>query len=138
MLSKLYRKFVKGRTFGYWLALAVAVTMLVADFVFLATDKGDRTFSFVTFLFVLAGVAVELVYVVLDFNVLDFLPAVSCICYGVALGQHWKLGLATLSDIWNGVTFVGGNYKAVLIFGILFIVCTFLSLVSCFMKQKKN
>lgn len=138
MLSKLYAKFVKGRTIGYWLALGVAVVMLVADIVFLATDKGDRTFSFVTFLFILAGVAVEIVYVVADIRALDFLPAVSCICYGVALGQHWNLGLATLSDLWNGVTFVGGNYKAVLVFGIIFIIGTLISLVTCFMKQKKN
>lgn len=138
MLSKLYEKFVKDRTVGYWLALGAAIALLITDIIFIATDFGDRTFSLVTFLLILAGVAIEIVYVVLDMKVLDFLPVLSCVCYGVALGQHWNLGLATLSDVWNGVVFVGGNSTAALAFGIVFAVCTVAAIVSCFLKQKKE
>ena len=137
-MSKLYDRFVKGRTVGYWLALAAAVVFLVADIIFIATDSKDRTFSLLTFLFILVGVVLEIAYVVLDKRFLDFLPILSCACYGVALGKHWFLGLETLSDVWNGVVFVGGNAKAALIFGIIFAVCTLVAIVSCFMKQKKN
>lgn len=137
MMLKLYERFVKDRTVGYWLALAASVIMLVADIIFIATDLGDRTFSYITFVFVLLGVAIEVVYVAFDKKYLDFLPIISCVCYGVAVGQHWKLGLATLSDLWNGVNFVGGNYNAAIAFGVIFVVCTVAAIVSCFMKQKK-
>ena len=118
MKTKLYEKFVKDRTVAYWLALAAAAVMLITDIIFIATDLGDRTFSLVTFFLVLLGVIIEVVYAVLDISFLDFLP--------------------TLSDVWNGVIFVGGNPQAALAFGIIFLIGTITALVSCFMKQKKN
>ncbi len=136
-MNKLFEKFVKDRTVGYWLALGTALAFLIADIIFIATDFGDVTFSLVTFLFILGGVVIEVVYVVLDMKILDFLPVVSCACYGVAIGQHWKLGLESLSDLWNGVNFIGGNYYIALAFGIVFTVFTIAAIVSCFMKQKK-
>lgn len=138
MLNKLYETFVKDRTVGYWLAVASAAAFLIADVAFIATDMGDRTFSLVTFFFILGGVAVEFAYAALGKKGPDFLPVVSCALYGVALGMHWNLGLATLSDVWNGVKFVGGNATAALAFGIVFAVCTAAATVSCFMDQKKN
>lgn len=138
MKTKLYEKFVKDKTVAYWLALAAAAVMLITDIIFIATDLGDRTFSLVTFFLVLLGVIIEVVYAVFDISFLDFLPILSCACYGVAVGNHWNLGLATLSDVWNGVIFVGGNPQAALAFGIIFLIGTIAALVSCFMKQKKN
>lgn len=138
MLNKLYTKFVKDRTVGYWLAVAAAAVLFIADIIFIATDVGDRTFSVVTFVFVLLGVASEIVYIVLDKKILDFLPVLSCAFYGVSVGMHWNLGLGTLSDVWNGVTFVGGDPTAALSFGIIFTICTVAAVISCFMKQKKE
>ncbi len=136
-MNKLYEKFVKDRTVGYWLAMGAALAFLIADIIFIAIDFGDVTFSLVTFLFILLGIIVEVAYVVLDRKILDFLPVVSCACYGVAIGKHWKLGLESLSDLWNGVHFIGGNYYVALGFGIVFTLATAAAIASCFMKQKK-
>lgn len=138
MKTKLYEKFVKDRTVAYWLALAAAAVMLLTDIIFIATDIGDRTFSLLTFFLVLLGVIIEVVYVALDIKLLDFLPILSCACYGIAVGNHWNLGLATLSDVWNGVVFVGGNPKAAIAFGVIFFVGMVATVVSCFMNYKKN
>lgn len=131
-------KFFKQKTFGFWLAFVAAAVFLISDIIFLATDIGDRTFSFVTFIFILLGIAAQIAYAFIDHKLADPLPLLSCVFYGVAIGQHWKLGLGTLSDVWNGVVFVGGNAVAALTFGIIFTVCTVAAVAACFMKQKKN
>lgn len=131
-------KFVKNKTVGFWLGLGASLALLITDIIFVAVDVKDRTFSFVTFALILVGAAVETAYFFFDFKFLDFMPLVSCLCFGVAVGMHWNLGLATLSDVWNGVNFVGGDPKAALGFGIVFAICTIAMIVSCFMKQRKQ
>lgn len=106
--------------------------------IFFATDMVDRTFSFVTFAFVLSGAVIEIVYFFLRIKPLDFIPAISCVLYGVALGQHLKLGLETLSDVWNGVNFIGGNPYMAVSFAAIFGVGIIATAVSCFMPQNKK
>lgn len=137
-MSNFADKFVKNKTVGFWLGFGAALALLLTDIIFIAVDVKDRTFSAVTFALILVGAAVEIAYFFLDFKYLDFMPLVSCVCFGVALGAHWNLGLETLSDVWNGVNFVGGNAQAALGFGIVFVIGTVVAIVSCFMKQRKE
>ena len=109
--------------------------MLAADIVFIIFDYGDRTFSFVTFGLIIAGFAAELLVLIKNYY---FAPLLSSICFGVALSMHLYLGFPTLSDVVNGVNFIGGNPQAVIIFGIAFLIGTVASLVSCFMNQSKS
>ena len=108
-----------------------------AIIIFVAVDAGDRTFSYVTFALILVGAAIEIVSVFFDYKFLDFLPVVSCACYGVAFGMHLYLGLSTLSDRWNGVNFVGGNGDAVITFAILFGIGLVAALAAGFMKRRR-
>lgn len=133
----LKERFVSGRTIGFYLALGAAVLFLISDIIFVAVDAGDRTFSYVTFALILVGAAIEIVSVFFDYKFLDFLPVVSCACYGIAFGMHLYLGLPTLSDRWNGVNFVGGNGDAVITFAILFGIGLVAALVACFMKRRR-
>lgn len=134
----LKERFVSGRTIGFYLALGAAVLFLISDIIFVAVDAGDRTFSYVTFALILVGAAIEIVSVFFDYKFLDFLPVVSCACYGVAFGMHLYLGLPTLSDRWNGVNFVGGNGDAVITFAILFGIGLVAALAACFMKRRRS
>lgn len=125
----------KDRTSGFWIGFMAACLMLAADIVFIIFDYRDRTFSFVTFGLIIAGFAAELLVLIKNYY---FAPLLSSICFGVALSMHLYLGFPTLSDVVNGVNFIGGNPQAVIIFGIAFAIGTVASLISCFMNQSKS
>ncbi|MEK3669825.1 MULTISPECIES: hypothetical protein [unclassified Paenibacillus] len=125
----------KDRTSGFWIGFLAACLMLAANIAFIIFDYGDRTFSFVTFGLIIAGVLGELLVLVKTYS---FAPLLPSICFGVALSMHLYLGFPTLSDVINGVNFIGGNPQAVIIFGIAFAIGTVASLVSCFMKQSRS
>ena len=65
-------------------------------------------------------------------------PLLSAVCFGCALSWHLYIGLPTLSDIWNGVNFIGGNAQAVITFGVFFAVAAVFGVASCFMNQRKH
>ncbi|MCX4313585.1 MAG: hypothetical protein OSJ83_06995 [Clostridia bacterium] len=136
-MNKFIEKYVKNKTVGFWLGFGASLALLITDIIFIAVDFSDRTFSAVTFALILVGAAAEIAYFFLDFGFLDFIPLVACLCFGVALGMHLNLGLATLSDVWNGVNFIGGDPKAAIGFGIVFILGTIVTAISCFMRQRK-
>ncbi|MCM3172002.1 MULTISPECIES: hypothetical protein [Paenibacillus] len=125
----------KDRTLGFWIGFMAASLMLVANIVFLIVNHGDRTFSFITFGLIIAGVLGELLVLLKNYFFAPILPAIA---FGVALSMHFYLGFPTLSDVVNGVNFIGGNPQAVLVFGITFTIGTIAALISCFMKQSKS
>lgn len=124
----------RDRTLGFWFGLVAAVLMLVGDVAFLLTDRADRTFSFLTFGLILLGVVWEVLILFVDWRIL---PLGCAVCYGAALSYHLFVGLPTLSDVVNGVNFIGGNPMAVVVFGAVFAVGTILALCACFMEQRK-
>ena len=75
-------KVFSNRTIGFWIGFAASVLMLAGDAAFIATDRADRTFSFLTFGLILAGVACQALVVVFDWKVMPLLCAV---CFGSAL-----------------------------------------------------
>ncbi|NOU82725.1 hypothetical protein GC101_28075 [Paenibacillus sp. LMG 31459] len=125
----------KDRTLGFWIGFLASCLMLAANIAFIIFDYGDRTFSFITFGLILAGVAGELLVWIKSYYIAPLLPAV---CYGVALSWHLYLGFPTLSDVVNGVNFIGGNPQAVIIFGIAFALGTAGAMISSFMKQSRS
>lgn len=131
----MFADILKNRTIWFWLASGAAVAALVSDIVFIALASGDESFSVITFVFVLLAALVQIAFAVLRRPA--FLPAISAACYAVGLGMHLYKGLPVLSDIVNQVTFVGGNAAYAVAFGVIFIVCTVLSCVTCFTEQNK-
>lgn len=132
------KEFLKNRSVGFFIGLAAAILMIFGDILFIALDMSDRTFSFVTFAFVLLGAVAEIASVFLPKKVSSAMPIVVCACYGVALGQHLILALETFSDIWNEVTFVGGNAVVTSVFLAVFAVGTIASIISAFLKGTEN
>lgn len=125
----------KGKTVGFWVGVIATAMMLIADIAFIIVNRGDKTFSWVTAGLILAGVLGEVL--VVGKNPV-FAPLIPAICYGVALSMHLYLGLPTLSDIVNGVNFVGGNSTAVLVFGGIFLFGTVLAVAASFMGQTEK
>lgn len=126
----------KNKSVGFYLTFSAAAAFVLLDIIFIACDGGDRTFSYLTFAMILVGAALSIAGLFLDFKFLDFMPLLGCACYGVAFAAHLKLALESLSDVWNGVNFVGGNATAGMTFAGLFLVLLCVSVVGCFLGVK--
>lgn len=44
--------------------------------------------------------------------------------------------LPSISDVWNGVNFIGGNATLGIIFSVTFFVAAVAGIISCFMKER--
>lgn len=126
----------KNKSVAFYLIFSTACAFALLDVIFIACDGGDRTFSYLTFAMILVGSAIILSWLFLDFGFLDFMPVLGCACYGIAFAAHLKLALESLSDVWNGVNFVGGNATAGMVFAGLFFGLLCVTAVCCFLGVK--
>ena len=129
------KKVFNARTVGFYFGFVAGLIALIGAIGLIATDFGDITFSWITVALAMGGFAFEILNCLADLAVA---PLLSAVCFGCALSWHLYIGLPTLSDIWNGVNYIGGNAKAVIVFGVIFAVATLLGIVSCFMSQRKK
>lgn len=129
-------KLLKGRTIWFWIACAAAIVSFVAVIILTAIGSSDEAFSWFTFVGFIIAFAAQLVFVF--FRKLDFLPIVACVGYGLGLGGHLYAGLPVMSDVLNGVNFVGGTPAYFIAFVIIFAICTVLGIICGFMNQNKK
>lgn len=126
----------RDRTPAFWVALAASAAMLVADIAYLALDGGDTvTFSWFNFCMILAGALCFAVPTVFDF------PSAAVLTVGLAsfgTASLLAMSLESLSDIWNGVNFVGGNAVMSAVFAGIFLACVLTVAVTCFFPQTKT
>jgi len=124
-----------NRTLGFWLGFLAAALMLVAGVTFWIVNSTDKTFSYVTLIAILVGVAAEVAHIITGVGALRIVTASS---FGVALGYHLLIGLPSVSDKLNGVHFVGGDASMVIVFGIVFAVGTVIAVVSSYLPDSKS
>lgn len=127
------RSAFKNRTVGFYIGLTAAVIALVGAILYIAIDASDRTFSLIAFILMLVGVAAELLVVFTD---LPFMPVVSAGLYIAGFSLTLNAALPSVSDVWNGVNFIGGNATLGIIFSVTFLVCALAGIVSCFLSQR--
>ena len=132
-----FEKWFKGRAIGFYVAMAVALLAFVVDLVYVIVDHADsdRTFSWVGFALVLVAVFSNAVTV---FMPLPFAPFIPSVLYSVSFGVILKACLPSISDIWNGVNFIGGNGELGIVFSALFGVIAIAGIVTCFLDTKKT
>lgn len=120
----------KGITF--YLVCLLALLSWAAAIAYIVTDQGDITFSWLAVgLLVIGGalgVAAELIQV-------GVLLLAGSLCASAAFGEMLRVGLPSVSDIWNGVTFIGGNGQLALVFIAVFAVIALISCVLCFIPK---
>lgn len=122
-------KHFQNRSISFYLTCAMTLTMWIVAVAYVITDLGDITFSWVAVMFLVIGGALGATSV---FTKLDWLILPGSLCCSIALGELLRVGLPSISDIWNGVTFVGGNGWLVLGFIIATSVISLLACVLCF------
>ena len=125
---------LKNRTPGFWLGLVAAVVALVADILLFVIARGDLTFSLTAFVVILAGVLSFLLVLGTDLKLAPMIPA---LFFAAGTALHLHQGIPSVTDIINDIVYIGGNGWYCIYFGIAFLAATFLSCVSCYMKQRK-
>jgi hypothetical protein len=128
------KKTFMNRTVGFYIGLAAAVVALVSNVVFIIVGLGDRTFSLLTFFFIILGAGTEAIVVFTDWK---FAPALPAIFFSVALGRHFYLAAFPLADLVTKIDFFGGKIAVAIGFSAIFGVCTIAAVASSFMSQRK-
>ncbi len=127
------RNSFKNRTIGFYIGLAAAAIAFVGAVLYVATDASDRTFSAAGFALMLVGAAAEIVVIFSDIKVA---PLVSALLYIVGFALTVNAALPSISDVWNGVHFIGGNATLGIIFSVTFFISAAAGIVACFMNER--
>lgn len=137
MMRSFFERFFKDRSIGFYIAMGVALLALIVDILYVALDHADtaRTFTWVGFALVLVAFFSNALTI---FTPLSFAPIVPSLLYSVSFGVILKACLPSISDIWNGVNFIGGNGELGIVFSALFGVVAILGIVTCFLDMKKT
>lgn len=122
---------IKQSSVSYRIGLFGALAAVLAAIAYIATDIGDRTFSWLVVALVFVGAALYLTSVFVRF---PLLPLFSSFCFSAATAYSVYLMLPTLSDIWNNVHFIGGNPVQAVVFTSLFFLCDVTTMIACFRK----
>lgn len=133
--SELLFCFKQKRTVVYYLGIAIALFAILSGLSYYFYDYGDKTFADeAVVLMVLGGVLYLLLVTLLPFQ---FVPMIPAILYTAAFGYALTATLPSLSDVWNGVNFIGGFAFMGLFYTIRFFLCAVFSIVSCFFSYRK-
>lgn len=125
----------KNRTIGFYLSLCAALLAIISAILYISLDFSDKTFSLFGFIFALLG---ALSIVLLFFVRKDYLAFIPTLLYSVAFAFVLRYTLPSLSDVWNGVNFIGGNAFLGLAFSIVFLILSVIGIITSFIGINKN
>ncbi len=112
-------------------ALVCGTAPIAAALVYAVSDYGDKTFSMIAaVLAVLGGVLI----LAAQFKKLELVKLVGSLCVSGAVGLVAFKTIPTITDIFNGVVFIGGNQTAAVAFLIVFAVVGILDVICCFVS----
>lgn len=128
-------KMLKDKTLWFYAELAAAVLVVIA-LVIGWTTKGlvKNTFSVSIVVCGVIGILLEVLYLFVN---LEILPLAVTIMYALTFGIIGNQGSYVISDHFNGVNFLGGNYSMVLQCLFLTGIALVLSIIALFNDQKK-
>lgn len=132
---KLKESFLAKTVYQYVL-YAVYIAGIIIDVIFLIVDGSDQTFTQGCFILVLIGSCLGLLDFFFEYG--GFCLWGAALCYIAGIGFHLAVGLESVSDLWNGVDFIGGNQEAAIAFGCCFIAIAVVLIVLNFFGRNKR
>ena len=129
------RHILKNRKATFWIELAAAVVAFAGSIYYIIQSNIDECFNVLFFIAMMVGV----VAVILNcFFRLNFLLVIAGCLWGASFGVSVYSMLPTLSDVWNGVNFIGGNLAAYCAYTIISALCAIGGIVVCFIGADKS
>ncbi len=133
------KELFKNKGLGYYVSAGASVLAVVMAIIVLATQSWviPRAVQGGALIAVplLIGVALQVVF---TFVPIRFAPAVSVICYGLALGITINKIPNAIADYINKVAYTGGNFGMCIFYLVTILLITIAVVVSCFMDQTKD
>lgn len=124
---------LKNKGITFVLVCLLALLSWIAAAAYIVTDRGDITFSWLAVGLLVLGGALG---AAAEWSGLELLLLPGSLCVSAAFGEMLRVGLPSVSDIWNGVTFVGGNGRLALVFIAVFAVLALAYCILCFIPKK--
>ena len=125
-------KNLSGKSIPFYLVCLLALVSWITVIVYIVMDRGDMTFSWLAAGLLIVGGVLGLLS---EFTKFGALLLAGSLCTSAAFGEMLRVGLPSVSDIWNGVTFVGGNGRLALTFIVIFAVIALISCILCFIPK---
>ncbi len=113
---------------SFWLLAIAALIGIGCAIYYTVQSNADNCFNLAFLLVMLGGVIVGCLNTV---HPMAFFAPLEASLFGVGFGIMVNNMLPTLSDVWNGIVFIGGNLTAYLIYTVLALVCTVLTVIAC-------
>lgn len=134
-MKKIFDKFFKDKTIIYLVGLLFSFVALISSILYIALDGGDKSYSGTSFILMLVGSLLFIPTLFVKFDILSIIPG---LLYVFGFGEALRATLPPLSDVWNGVNFIGGNAFMGLTFTIIFFICMVVQIVVVFNKKYKQ
>lgn len=131
----MWKKIFDNRTVAFYIGLVGAALALVTDIVFIIGDHADRTFSLLAFALAFIGALSYLAVCLFDCRYLILLSG------GLFIGAfavELNTALPSLSDVWNGVNFIGGNAAFGTTVAAVFLLAAICMIVVAFSGERKK
>lgn len=132
------KEYLKDKSVGFYLLLTAAVVGFVCVIYYVIQSNMDDCFNVAFFLLVLFGIIAAVASQTVPVKYMDSLVPVAAILWGMAFGIMVNNMLPTMSDVWNGVNFIGGNLSAYIVYTVLAFITAVLGIVACFMGTQKT
>ena len=117
---KPFKELIKSKSISQYIFYGVLIAALVTDVIFIAVDFGDITFTVGCFALIIIGCFLGFIDFFMELR--GIFRWCASLAFIAAITFHLNAALPSLSDLWNHVNFIGGNQKAAILFGVLFLI----------------
>lgn len=127
--------YLKTKDVTFYLSIAIGIAGLVFSLIYLISNSSDKTYSLVSFITALIGSILLIAAPFFSYWFLKFKYLVIAALFSVSEAFQLTVSLPTLSDVWNGVNFVGGNVNAAILYMAVFGALMVYSIIMTYLKD---
>lgn len=128
-------KIFSDRKASFYIWAAAAILALGGVIYYAIQSNADSCFDIKYFIALLAGVILFCAGV---FTRKDFFIMLTAAAFAAAFGFMLYDMLPSLSDVWNGVDFIGGNLTAYIIYTVITFIVTGITVYVCFVGTENK
>ena len=128
------KRLFQNKSVGYYLGILAGLGTLILAIVYYVTDFGDKTFSWAAFVLLIAAFCTEVGIVLTNIR---FLPILPPILVGGAVGMHLYTAFPSITDLINGIVFIGGNSKLAVQLAIAFGIAGLVFVIAGFFEKNR-
>lgn len=130
---------IKTQTAGSWLSFVCGAILLLTGIYYAVASGAANNFTATVLACFLLGAACALAYSLVPSDWVDILDLAAVPFIAVAILEFIVSSIATLADVFSGITMFGssGGIEYIVVTLVLSIIALVIEIISCFMKRTK-